>query len=344
MKVECTPKFKLHNNENDNMYRLEIYLVFTKDYGDGLGGISESKRIEKSFELGSLLINTIDNSTFLDVLFNRSTFDSVNIKDKSITKTEKANAYDNYKSQIESSLLRLSSCVDRVLRIDDIDIVKDSKGKHITFDISGRNILQAYKRLALLDINDLSDIEKNNIVLRNEIKTTVEYHLYILENGEKISIQNINDLDYLKKTDILFETAYSFSSIIDLLYFEFYEMVKKNVPVRKCLLCNSWFIPREKRDRLYCNRIYKGGKTCKQLGAIERYNEKTKQDEALIEFKRARDRRLKRKTEDCDNDYVTWTRNAEIKREEYLNNIITKDDFIKWLNSDRLKKKGEKNK
>ncbi len=69
---------------------------------------------------------------------------------------------------------------------------------------------------------------------------------------------------------ILFLSAYYFS----VLYF-----IENNIPIKICKNCGKYFVPENRNSSIYCNRIYKDKKTCKEIGANIAYNEKLRKDE-----------------------------------------------------------------
>ena len=53
----------------------------------------------------------------------------------------------------------------------------------------------------------------------------------------------------------------------EMLFFEFTEMLKNGRYVKRCKLCGRYFVLADKRKRDFCDRPYKGRRTCKQVGA-----------------------------------------------------------------------------
>lgn len=49
----------------------------------------------------------------------------------------------------------------------------------------------------------------------------------------------------------------------DFLFYEFTEIMKQGLQVRKCKLCGQYFVLQSKHLTLFCDRIYQGKRTCK---------------------------------------------------------------------------------
>ena len=60
---------------------------------------------------------------------------------------------------------------------------------------------------------------------------------------------------------------FAIQNLEEMLYLELMEMVKRGIRIKRCGLCDRYFVLTDKRKRDYCDRIYENGRTCKQLGA-----------------------------------------------------------------------------
>lgn len=77
-------------------------------------------------------------------------------------------------------------------------------------------------------------------------------------------------------------TLISFSSLHDALMYDSYEVKKYDVHPVKCQNCGKLFFPHSRSDEVYCNNIFRNGKTCKYLG----YEMKVKADQIMKEYRR----------------------------------------------------------
>ena len=75
-------------------------------------------------------------------------------------------------------------------------------------------------------------------------------------------------------------------SLHEMLFFEFTEMLKQGLRVKKCGLCGRYFILQSKHETEYCDRLYKGKRTCKQFGAKKVFNKRVAADPILQEYQR----------------------------------------------------------
>ena len=123
------------------------------------------------------------------------------------------------------------------------------------------------------------------------------------------------------------------------LYFE-----QDNQRVWRCDYCWGYFIPKTKKATRYCDRMT-DGQSCKQRGANLARLDKTSEDEALLVYKKLRDRmyaRLLRWQDAAPSErsnlmpmdyeqYDRWSENARLTREEYVQGTLTAEEFLRKI-------------
>ena len=90
--------------------------------------------------------------------------------------------------------------------------------------------------------------------------------IQILDMGEKLSEQ------------------YYFRSICNYYAYLFLRFLNKKPLVARCHCCGNYFIPKTRKTTLYCDRIFKNGKTCKQIGPTLKHKLNIEKDEVLKTF------------------------------------------------------------
>lgn len=125
------------------------------------------------------------------------------------------------------------------------------------------------------------------------------------------------------------------------LYFE-----QDSQRICRCDYCWGYFIPKTKKVTRYCDRVT-DGQSCKQQGANLARLEKTSEDEALLIYKKLRDRmysRLLRWQDAAPSDrsnlipmdyeqYDQWSENARLAREEYVQELLTAEEFLRKIDT-----------
>ena len=125
-------------------------------------------------------------------------------------------------------------------------------------------------------------------------------------------------------------TQYHFRSAVDYYHFLLLQFVSGHPAVAWCHCCGRYFIPKTKKKTLYCDRILKDGKTCKEWGPVLKHRQKAAQVSVVEEFDRAKRRMYKRyeraeffNKEPSEKDlsyeeYYQWLDRAARERDDYL--------------------------
>ena len=114
----------------------------------------------------------------------------------------------------------------------------------------------------------------------------------------------------------------------------------------RCDYCWGYFIPKTKKVTRYCDRVT-DGQSCKQRGANLARLDKTSEDEALLIYKKLRDRMYSRllRWQDAPpsvrsnlipmdyEQYDQWSENARLAREEYVRGMLTAEEFLRKIDT-----------
>ena len=125
------------------------------------------------------------------------------------------------------------------------------------------------------------------------------------------------------------------------LYFE-----QDNQRICRCDYCWGYFIPKTKKVTRDCDRVT-DGQSCKQRGANLARLDKTSKDEALLIYKKLRDRMYARLLRWQDaapfersnlipmdyEQYDRWSENARVVREEYVQGNLTAEEFLRKIDT-----------
>lgn len=115
--------------------------------------------------------------------------------------------------------------------------------------------------------------------------TTEEKSLDIEELGKKIQEKHIAS-----------EEVYELENAEEQIRFEIFKVIQNNFVINRCENCGRLFIPitesnnknqKGRTDQKYCNNLYLDtGKTCREIGALNKRKEKVKNSPILIELQR----------------------------------------------------------
>lgn len=108
-------------------------------------------------------------------------------------------------------------------------------------------------------------------------------------------------------------------------------------------MCGRYFIPKTKKKTLYCDRVFKEGKTCKGIGPGPgiKHKMQTEKDSVLETYEREKNKMYKRmervqlfgetpKSISAD-EYFTWLDKAKQVKNQYLKDEITAEDALEAI-------------
>lgn len=113
-----------------------------------------------------------------------------------------------------------------------------------------------------------------------------------------------------------------------------------NTSFKKCVNCNKYFIPKTTHDTKYCDEIFKGKKTCKQIGRDLAFKESLEK-EPLLKAYRSRYQTLSKQAGQRDNHemYDYFKVEGPKTREKFKNGEITAEEFQAWIDSTKFRNK-----
>lgn len=128
------------------------------------------------------------------------------------------------------------------------------------------------------------------------------------------------------------DTELVFSSLYNAILYDAYEMRISGVFPVTCKNCGKLFFPHSRSDEIYCNHIFRNGKTCKQLG----YEMKIKADNIMKEYRRIYKNQNARKQRNShipniSDRFDSWKLYAKERLKECQNGEITLDTLVREI-------------
>ena len=124
-----------------------------------------------------------------------------------------------------------------------------------------------------------------------------------------------------------------------LMRFELMKMISLGAHIKKCANCGRYFILDGRSDIEYCSRPLadQPGKTCQDVGALNKYMDKVHTDPIRKEFHKAYKRNHSRVRVGAitQTEFLEWSDEAREKRDQCIEGKMSKDAFMEWVNSDR---------
>lgn len=108
------------------------------------------------------------------------------------------------------------------------------------------------------------------------------------------------------------DTKFVFPSLYDAILYDGYELNKTGTKPVRCQNCGKLFFPHSRSDEIYCDHIFKNGKTCKAVG----YQRKIEADEIKRKYRQIYKTQNARKQRNSYNPniearFTAWTKYAK---------------------------------
>lgn len=208
------------------------------------------------------------------------------------------------------------------------------------YNINGKEELKEYtssQRFAVYLIKNKGQAfsyNKNDNIIRDSYSN--KYAEFMGDSEEKL-------LEKLKENSMLVSMidTHQSNDLSAICYAVLEELVKTtNNPIKKCQNCGMYFIPNSRLDEIYCDYPKENGKTCREQGAIQAYNERLKQNKALAEYRRLYQLKSMAVGRNKDNkqmkkDFDKWKKDAKDKVNKLKHGVLTEDEVYEWLTKNK---------
>ena len=180
------------------------------------------------------------------------------------------------------------------------------------------------------------------------IQHYIELALQKLCDKEEFSMANdfplINSVETVQilSMDKSLRAEYYFRSPCNYYCYLFLVYLNKKPNVARCQCCGDFFIPKTKKATLYCDRVIKNGKTCKQIAPHLKRRINAENDKVLKAYERTKQKMYKRYERANDsleplahglswNEYEQWQKSAREAKDKYVLGKITAEEALEII-------------
>ena len=143
---------------------------------------------------------------------------------------------------------------------------------------------------------------------------------------------------------------YVFRSLSQYYVFVVQQFIAAGYRVQRCNCCGRYFVPKTKKETLYCDRVIRDGRTCKDIGPSIKRKHAEENDEVIKAY-RQNERKLQRRKERARNpieetkeelvawkELNKWRKAAQPALEKYLIGKISKEKALSLIVTENKKK------
>lgn len=218
-----------------------------------------------------------------------------------------------------------------------LELISKYSNNSLVRNLSVPEKLYLYEAKRVFDIHYLNTNPAHALFLDTKFKTKyiVDKDLTIKE--KQLDIEKI--IEIMKEKNIVAEEVYELANTEEQIRFELFKVIQNNFTINKCENCGKLFIPvtssknpnqKGKNGQKYCNSLYLDtGKTCKEIGALNKQKEKVQNSSILKEYNREYKRmhglHYNHTKEFKEKQFKEWSEKARELRDTYTNEQI--EDF-----------------
>lgn len=227
-----------------------------------------------------------------------------------------------------------------------LELISKYSNNSLVRNLSVPEKLFLYETKRVFDIHYLNTKPAHALFLDNKFKTKYICDTELSFEERRLDVEKI--VEIIKEKHIVAEEVYELQNTEEQIRFELFKVIQNNFTINKCENCGRLFIPsttsnnpnqKGRNDQKYCNNLYLNtGKTCREIGALNKQKEKVKNSLILKEYNREYKRmhglHYNHTKEFKEKQFKEWSTKARELRDNYNDEQI--DDFkieLKHLSS-----------
>ncbi len=210
-----------------------------------------------------------------------------------------------------------------------LELISKYSNNSLVRNLSVPEKLFLYETKRVFDIHYLNTKPAHAIFLDSKFKTKYICDTELSREERNLDVEKI--VEIMKEKNIVAEEVYELEISEEQIRFELFKVIQNNFVINKCENCGRLFIPitssnnpnqKGRNDQKYCNTPYLDtGKTCKEIGATNKYKEKV-EDSVILkeykkEYKKIHGRHYAHPKEFKEKQFKEWSQKAIELRDSY---------------------------
>jgi hypothetical protein len=215
-----------------------------------------------------------------------------------------------------------------------LELISKYSNNSLVRNLSVPEKLFLYETKRVFDIHYFNTKPAHALFLDSKFKIKYICDTELSREERKLDIEKI--VEIMKEKNIVAEEVYELENAEEQIRFELFKVIQNNFVINKCENCGKLFIPitssnnpnqKGRNDQKYCNNIYLDtGKTCKEIGALNKQKEKVQNSPILIEYNREYKRmhglHYNHIKEFKEKQFKEWSKKARKLRDTYTDEQI----------------------
>ena len=215
-----------------------------------------------------------------------------------------------------------------------LELISKYSNNSFVRNLTNEERLYLYEAKDVFDLHYLNTNPAHALFLDTKFKTKYICNADITFKERQLTVEELINL--MHKENITVEEVYEISNCEEQIRFELFKVIQNNFSINKCENCGRLFIPitssnnknqKGRNDQKYCNDLYLDtGKTCKEIGALNKQKEKVQNSPILIEYNREYKRmhglHYNHQNKFTEEKFKEWSKNARKLRNNFTDNQL----------------------
>lgn len=215
-----------------------------------------------------------------------------------------------------------------------LELISKYSNNSLIRNLSVPEKLFLYETKRVFDIHYVNTKPAHALFLDTKFKTKYICDTELSFEERRLDVEKI--VEIIKEKHIVAEEVYELQNTEEQIRFELFKVIQNNFTINKCENCGKLFIPtttsnnpnqKGRNDQKYCNNLYLNtGKTCREIGALNKQKEKVKNSLILKEYNREYKRmhglHYNHTKEFKEKQFKEWSQKARELRDSYIDNQI----------------------
>lgn len=218
-----------------------------------------------------------------------------------------------------------------------LELISKYSNNSLVRNLSMPEKLFLYETKRVFDIHYVNTKPAHALFLDTKFKTKYICDTELSFEERRLDVEKI--VEMIKEKHIVAEEVYELQNTEEQIRFELFKVIQNNFTINKCENCGRLFIPsttsnnpnqKGRNDQKYCNNLYLDtGKTCREIGALNKQKEKVRNSLILKEYhreyKRMHGLHYNHTKEFKEKQFKEWSKKARELRDCYTDEQI--EDF-----------------
>lgn len=215
-----------------------------------------------------------------------------------------------------------------------LELISKYSNNSLVRNLSVPEKLFLYETKRVFDIHYVNTKPAHALFLDTKFKTKYICDTELSFEERRLDVEKI--VEIIKEKHIVVEEVYELPNTEEQIRFELFKVIQNNFTINKCENCGRLFIPtttsnnpnqKGRNDQKYCNNLYLDtGKTCREIGALNKQKEKVRNSLILKEYNREYKRmhglHYNHTKEFKEKQFKEWSQKARELRDNYTDNKI----------------------